>query len=343
MKSNLKITSIIIYSLISFTVVSCGSTKDGTSYADYDGIYDDLSYNPPKEESKKPEPKIVEQSTNPFLFEYDQVMEYDATEFLFTDIESYASPYEDDLTSIDSLSISYSGEAPWAYNDNKVEVNVYNNGFNSPFYGGRVGMNFYVGGFAYPPPFYGWNGYPYYGWGWNGYPYYGWGWNGYPYYHRPYRPYPGYRPGRAPYYYGKRGNRISYQGRYNSRRARYAYNSPSSRGKRVNASNRSKYYQSGSKSARTRTYTRNGKNTYSKSRGQSARKKSYSSSRRSSNNSYQSGNRSKTRSYNNSGSRNYGNRSSSRTMTRSSGFSRSGGSSSRGSSGGRRSGGGRNQ
>ncbi|MGB0777138.1 MAG: hypothetical protein ACPGR7_03840 [Flavobacteriaceae bacterium] len=215
MKALINISRLLGLMSLLLVVYSCGSA-DSSKFAskDYDGIYDngfvfeeDVVVD--TEQTIKP---------NYFALEYERIKDYDPSQDILVDIESYSSPYEDQYVDIDSIQSDYAFAEPWAYdNGSSVEINYYGtNSFGPAPFGWNYNlysMPLYMR--PYGNPYY-WNiGYMNYG-PWAPIPNIYWGPGGgiyapYPYYYGPYSRgrynYPYYSAGRGwnDVYYGRKG------------------------------------------------------------------------------------------------------------------------------------------
>ncbi|MDX1544201.1 MAG: hypothetical protein R3214_09670 [Christiangramia sp.] len=213
--------NLLFIPVVLFAMVSCGSYQ----YSGYeaDGIYGESRPGIWKQE--EPQPTEVRPNNNNHYYKnlfaqqsemYGEILESD----IFTDVESYTSSdgYEN-YNDIGGDVAYVGGNAPWGDDPDTYTINIYNNGFYSPWRYGWAYQHFpfYYGGFYDPwyyPYWHGgyWGGPIAYGYGsyWNigfgfGYPFY----SGYYPYYRPY-----YRHHYSPYSYN---NNIAYnQGRRNS-------------------------------------------------------------------------------------------------------------------------------
>lgn len=160
--------------LLSLISTSCGSYEYAGSYND--GIYgsDDEYY---EDVEYYDENQRVVQSDNDNYYqnyfsqksrEYDMILGEDE---IFTDVDSYKGNYsEDQIDSVQVDSLRYQNAyAGWGQNTNDVTINIYNDTWNRPFFGGGIGWYDWYWGRPW-----GWNNWGWNSWGWNNW---NWGWN----------------------------------------------------------------------------------------------------------------------------------------------------------------------
>lgn len=323
MKKNNKLRGILVrFSFLlalPALLVSCGSY-----YAYYsDGIYGEL---PPERVAivehyerypQRNVPSVQNRYSDYFRSKAEQYSNEDGSFTHFTDIDSYNSEYH-----TNPKGESYAG---WGNNPTQVVVNVYDNYWNTPYYGYN---SFWGYGAWYPYYRYGYSSYPYYRhrsnwgfsigwgsyydpyWGWNSYhPYYGYNYYGgyYPYYYDGYYPYYGGRYYSRDYYYNRNNSYgRDYDNGYRSGNRRAIVRDNSRRGdsnRYYNYDNSRNYNRNEAPSrgyeSRSGNYNRNQNNNYNNSgntqRGYESR---YNSNSSNTNRSYES---SPSRGFNNSG------------------------------------------
>lgn len=197
-QTSIKKYQLLVFSLLSIGIASCGSFKN-SSYDDNDGIYSSNTTNRETTLDTNQEYTQVK-PTNAYAQKFKQMEEeLNETEY-FTDVDSYSS------NPVDTVYVTERSYAGWGNNQNEININYYNNGWNNwgygfnSWYGPGWNNSFYYGntwglGFNY-----GWNN-----WGYSPY-YYGYGWNSW------YNPYYGYNNYYGGYnnYYGGHYSNVSY-------------------------------------------------------------------------------------------------------------------------------------
>ncbi|MFD2914930.1 hypothetical protein [Psychroserpens luteus] len=167
---------------LTFLLASCGSYQ----YVGYDndGIYsdnEDVVYEEARTVSVQDQSVYKDYFTEKSL-QYSEIP--DDGSAIFTDIDSYEGNYDDEY--VEDTQAGYAG---WGQESTDVSINIYNSGWNSPYWGDGYGYGRYrpwgYNSFGWNNPYgynYGWNSWGWnmgFGYGWNsGYGYgYGYGWN----------------------------------------------------------------------------------------------------------------------------------------------------------------------